>query len=363
MLHEADWQRIARYALGECSAEEAISTSDWIDADPERKALAVELIRIAGTAPAGTFDAAAAWERFRSAEGIGEIDAPGIHPLAARAAARRSTPRTPARRTSPRRLLLAASIALALLASALVWRIGFEAPSTTVALEDLRTVTTQARQRSEIYLSDGTRVMLGAASTIRFAERFGTRRDVFLEGEAYFDVADDRPRLLRRPRPFAVHTEHGVARDIGTRFTVRATPDAPRLEVVVAEGIVALHRDAEEAASREMPDSLLLHAGDMGVLDRGELTVTHDVDVSAHHAWLQGRLVFTDATLADVIDQFRRWYGIELQAGDSSLADARLTATFDIRSRNAALDLLAAVLDVRLVRTDDTAVLYRNRGR
>jgi len=351
------WQRIARYALGECTAEEAVATAAWIEADPERKALAEQLIRIADAGPTPIFDAARAWQQLRpTVTKTREAAPPPVQPL-------RVTPFQQPRRGG-RQWLLAASIVLAMLGTSVVtFQLLHTRPSPdVVALEQLRTITTQQRQTAEVYLNDGTRVRLGPASTIRFAERFGKTRDVWLEGVAYFEVAKEERGWLRRERPFAVRTSQGVVRDIGTSFAVRAYEGSTITEVVVAEGAVALAPAARDVPARAVADSLLLSAGDLGRLDAsGSLAIERGVDVAAYLAWMQGRLVFADAPIADVITQFRHWYGLDIQLGERALADARVTATFDLRSPNNAVDLLTAVLDVRTVRSGNTLILRRNR--
>lgn len=364
MLDHRSWERIARYALGECSAEEAVELRAWIEADPERRALAQELMRIADAAPAQEWDAEAAWRRFRAtleqetSSGVVALPSSKVRPIGAAAVHARGRTR--------RRWLAAAAIATLVAASSLfVWRQGLLEPTAgAVAVEDLRTVETRPGETAEIYLSDGTRVVLAAASRLRFPERFRGPRDVHLEGEAYFDVADVRRFPWTRKREFTVHTARAVARDLGTRFSVRAYPDADNTEVVVAEGAVALGpAPANPGVARSTSSEIVLSAGDLGRLDgSGVLSAIRGIDVEAYHAWIQGRLTFTDAPVGEVLDQFRRWYGVELRIGNAELARARLTATFAVDAPDEALKLLAVVLDARLERDGSTMVLYPNRS-
>src|SRR5690606_41270480 len=105
-------------------------------------------------------------------------------------------------------LVAAAAAAVLLASSAVTWRLTREsAPGAVAAAEDLRTVATQPRQTAEIYLSDGTRVVLGPASTLRFPARFRATREVRLEGEAYFDVAEEKRLPSWRTPDFALRTE------------------------------------------------------------------------------------------------------------------------------------------------------------
>src|SRR5690606_23157199 len=143
----------------------------WIEADPERRALAQELMRIADAAPGKPWDASAAWRRFRASVGEGaspdEVALPSskVRPIRPATAV--------AQRRGGRRWLAAAVIATLLATSSLVvWRNVLGPASSVVAIEDLRAVETRPGETAEIYLSDGTRVVLAAASKLRFPERF-----------------------------------------------------------------------------------------------------------------------------------------------------------------------------------------------
>ena len=90
-------------------------------------------------------------------------------------------------------------------------------------------------KRAHLQLSDGTRVWINSASVLRFPSAFGDTRDVFVEGEAYFEVAKDANR------PFIVHTDHFATRVLGTSFDVTTAPRADGSSaVVLVEGSVAI---------------------------------------------------------------------------------------------------------------------------
>src|SRR3989442_5449990 len=88
-----------------------------------------------------------------------------------------------------------------------------------------------------IRLQDGTQVTIAPKSRVRYTADFGrAHRDLYLDGEAYFQVARDSLRPLR------VHTAGSVTEDLGTAFVVRAYGDQHTTEVVVTEGRVSLSR-------------------------------------------------------------------------------------------------------------------------
>lgn len=248
----------------------------------------------------------------------------------------------------------AARIAAVLIIGAgigLVWKTMLPSGTQAVAPAALREVATAGGQRATVRLGDGTRVELGVDSKLRYAPEFGTgSRDVYLEGEAYFDVVHDERR------PFTVHTARAVVRDLGTQFNVRSYADVPAVEVVVAEGAVAL-------AKPDTPrDSLLLHPGDLGRVESdGRLAAQRGVDVAAHLAWLDGRLVFVDAPLAEAVPRLARWYGVDLRLGDSTIARRRYTASLKHETLDQLLDLMARSLELRVERSGDAVLLYGTR--
>src|SRR6266576_4618194 len=141
---------------------------------------------------------------------------------------------------------------------------------------------TAAAQRMVIRLQDGTQVTIAPKSRVRYAADYGTtHRDLYLDGEAYFQVTPDSQRPLR------VHTAGSLTEDLGTAFVVRAYADQVATEVVVAEGRVALSRADTAAASR--PPALVLEARDLGRLDAsGVATRRRGVDVERQLAWTRG---------------------------------------------------------------------------
>ncbi|NUQ19981.1 MAG: DUF4974 domain-containing protein [Gemmatimonadaceae bacterium] len=202
-------------------------------------------------------------------------------------------------------------------------------------------------------LPDGTRVVLGAASTLRYSATFGAAREVVLDGEGYFEVVHD-PR-----HPFRVRAGDAVAEDIGTAFGVRAYPRDGTVRVVVATGAVALHSARDSSAPRAM-----LRPGQRGALRRGETRVAVDsAELSSALAWLRGALAFDDAPLPEVVAELERWYDVRIRIGDSTLATRRLTASFPSATLADVLAALAPALDLRYARDADTLVVLARSGR
>jgi transmembrane sensor len=214
-------------------------------------------------------------------------------------------------------------------------------------------------------MADGTGVMLGPVSRLRYSADYGRGgRVVELEGDGYFEVVHDPSR------PFAVRTPTAVVRDLGTRFALRARLQDRRLEVVVAEGSVAVGRAlpglapkdtaADRMADRRaLPtDSIVLVPGDLARLaDSGRAAVRRGVDVQRYLGWTEGRLVFESAPLPVVVEELERWYDVEIRLASRDLKARVLTATFRDKPINDVLALIAASLDIGVSRSGQGFVL------
>lgn len=197
-------------------------------------------------------------------------------------------------------------------------------------------VATQPGERVRVTLGDGTAIQLGVASTLRYPERFtGERRNVSLEGEAYFEVARDTAR------PFVITANGTTTRVLGTAFSVMAYPDEPAVRIAVREGRVAVTSSHDTTGH-------VVSAGQVGRVDTtGRIDLTKPGDLLAELGWIDGRLVFEDESFDAVLRRLERWYAIDGRLADPVLADLRLTATLANEPLPSALDAIAMALNVR----------------
>jgi len=311
---------LLRLIDGDCSPEEAATIQAWVAADPRRGELLDQL--------------RAVWRL--TGDTTRDWDIPKSHGRPTRA--KPSLELVPTRRrwwTAPWATAIAAAAIAVLIVGSL--RVFFNRP-----VGAPHAYATARGQLSSLTLPDGSRVLLGADTRLRVPRDYGARsRTVDLEGEAYFAVEYDAKR------PFIVRTARGSTQDLGTEFAVRAYRQEPAVEVVVAEGRVALRglRGAD-------PVLVTLRARERAVLDSsGGALVTRDVPLANYLAWTRGALLFDDAPLARVIAQLERWYDLEIETNDPTLADERITISFMTKSADEAVQTLAQVLDVRATRS------------
>lgn len=346
---------LVRYFSGEGSEADVQAVRRWIAADPAHAAVVEglrEAWRIAGEAqPEWDVEEALAAVRARGATRVGDVV-----PLASRRT--RPANLTLLRPAPARWRVMATRIAagIAIVAGAgLVWRAAGPGAVDTAPVVAMRTFTTANAEQATVALSDGSRVILGPASTLRVPERFGPDgRNVSLDGEAYFEVAHDTTR------PFTVASGIGLTRVLGTKFGVRARAEDGEVRVVVAEGRVSLAPRDTTGGAGGAP--VILAAGDLGRLaPNGAPEAVRQVDVTRYLGWTEGRLVFVDAPLPEVLAELNRWYDVEFRLGDPALARRHLTTSFQHETIAQVLDVLRASLDVRGIEAGRTVTLYPSR--
>src|SRR5579862_6539062 len=243
--NDIDWSLIAKYLAGETSPAETELVLRWAASDP---AHASELEALRGgqrqqpdtRAQTPHFDVDAAWAKTQVAhDRQGRDRARSAHARKARAP--RLSVDVPRRKGPPivaTVALLAAAVVIAVIAP-VAWRTFQEHQSRLAQqpTDDDKIYETHKGERSKIELADGTSISMAADTKLRVSSRYGeSRRDVFLTGEALFDVTHDAKR------PFAVHVGDLVAQDLGTEFGVRAY-EGKKLQIVVAKGAVSLGVD------------------------------------------------------------------------------------------------------------------------
>jgi transmembrane sensor len=327
---------LARYLSAECAPEEARAITVWLDENAEHHR-ALDAVRKAWEAAcersAPRFDVAGMRARIAARTGM--------------RATKRHTPAFSDPFQSPRqsRWLIVGGVAAALAIAAIGVSVARRVPAGPMAIAEQKDVATRAGQRADVYLSDGTHVLLAPASRLRFASPFtDTVRVVRLEGEAMFDVKHDALR------PFIVRTQNGVARDLGTRFAIRQYPGDADVRVVVAEGSVAL-------------DSAVLKPGDVGLRDSAGGITVERVDIAKALAWTQGRLTLEAVPLREAIPQLDRWYDLEFLLSDPDLGARRLTASFSDEPADEVVRVIATSLDVRFERRGRTVTFKPKRSK
>lgn len=206
-----------------------------------------------------------------------------------------------------------------------------------------------------VRLADGSAVTLGAQSKIlvRFE---GGRREVNLRrGEAVFDVAHDASR------PFEVRAVDTRVTVLGTKFMVKAAPDRVRVDVI--QGVVRVAKTESPIIAPFIRNGAVgerIVRGERLESPRGEdLRALANVDPAEVAPWREGRLVYENASLAEVVDDLNRYTTSRVELAGGELGTLRVTAA--LRQDQAAqfLQSLPATLPVSVEQTSDGRTVIR----
>ncbi|MFK0311568.1 FecR family protein [Pseudomonas sp. NPDC090233] len=193
-------------------------------------------------------------------------------------------------------------------------------------------------ERRQVELPDGSQLELNGGTQLQVDFSAGRRHIQLSAGEAMFIVAHDSSR------PFVVDTAQGSVTVTGTRFDVRLDPTATR--VAVEQGSVRVQgKDASLAQ---------LTAGLGASIDaQGKVAPPYAVNAAALTAWRQGKLVFDNATLAEVVAEASRYRAQPLRVAPGKVAQMRLSSTFSTDDTDALLRALPSILPVAIKTHED----------
>jgi ferric-dicitrate binding protein FerR (iron transport regulator) len=161
------------------------------------------------------------------------------------------------------------------------------------------TATTPKGGQYEVVLSDGTRVWLNAASSLKYPVTFsGKERHVELTGEAYFEVAKNKNM------PFSVAVKGTSIEVLGTHFNVMAYDDENSLVTTLLEGSVKLKNNRAEA---------LLKPGQKAVLGTGRTDYqVSEANTDEAVAWKNGYFLFDNENIQSIMKRVARWYDVDV---------------------------------------------------
>ena len=195
-------------------------------------------------------------------------------------------------------------------------------------------------------LPDSTQVWLNAASTIEYPQTFGTnKREVFLTGEAYFDVkhADKQP--------FLIHSGKVTIRVLGTAFNIKAYPGREHVVVSVSRGKVQVNYDEKEVAT-------LIQGQQIKVIDAYKPVVQKHITASEAAPWQQGKLVYDDERISDIVADLERIYDVTIRMQNETLAGERISTSFRREiGIGRALQVLCNLTDTRLKLVNEMYVI------
>mgnify|MGYP000709770997 CR=1 FL=1 len=180
--------------------------------------------------------------------------------------------------------------------------------------------------KSTIELTDGSKIWLNADSKIKYPDVFaGNTREVYLNGEAFFEVAKNPSK------PFIIHLANGTVRVLGTSFNVRAYDNEKVVETSVATGKVAFIPKYQKRHQKQ--DTLFITPNNKVRYSLEEdLANVLPTAAAEDKAWTEGRLIFKAMTFEEIAIELERYFGKTVRIVDKELQSKRLTGSFQNNS-------------------------------
>lgn len=225
-------------------------------------------------------------------------------------------------------------------------------------------VSTPVAAHSKVTLPDGTQVWLNVSSRLRYSANMKTgHRDVYLEGEGYFDVAKNEQH------PFIIHTSEISVEVLGTTFNLKAYDGDQTLETTLLKGKVAISLNSSPGkrvllAPEEKLTLTRKTAGEKATgaqQDWGDFVV--EVESMKQLAveettWRENRLEFRDKPFNELVKIMERWFGKTIILQDTSLNNNRFKGTFRREDISQALKALQITADFKYEIKRDTVFIY-----
>ncbi|KQO22861.1 iron dicitrate transport regulator FecR [Flavobacterium sp. Leaf82] len=176
-------------------------------------------------------------------------------------------------------------------------------------------------KKFKLILSDGTVVSLNSGTTLRYPEQFGLngKRNVYLTGEAFFEVAKDKEH------PFIVNANKVDIEVLGTKFNVSAYPENPSVNGTLVEGSIEMYEVENKL------NAVLLKPNQMATWNNNSKKITTKaVDPTFYSAWTKGELAFKDTPFSTIAKIIQRTYDVEIINENTVLAKQNFTGTINI---------------------------------
>jgi ferric-dicitrate binding protein FerR (iron transport regulator) len=208
-------------------------------------------------------------------------------------------------------------------------------------------INVPAGKNANLVLPDGTQVWLNARTSIRYPSSFGKKkRDVFLDGEAYFEVVSDEKK------PFIVHAKMYDIQVLGTKFNVEAYSFHPAFVVSLMEGSLNIRSATEPGRN------LLLKPSQLACLKDGALVSLPITDYNPYR-WREGLICFDNIAFPELMKLFEKYYAIDIAIENDSVKEYICTGKFrQTDGIDYALNILQKDINFKYKREENSNIIH-----
>ncbi len=220
------------------------------------------------------------------------------------------------------------------------------------------TATTR-RSKSTVKLPDGTIVMLNANSSLKYDEHFKTdKREVTLQGEAYFDVAHDSGR------PFIIHTPTADIKVLGTVFNVRSLKNGYFETALIKGKISVFLKNQAEGNFVLSPGQKLMvqnRADKPGTRGKASVVKIDSITVIdslvAETSWTRDQLVFADKPLVEIAAELENIFDVKIIFRSDKYKQIRYNGSYNDADLDEILEIINMSKPIRYHREKDTVFI------
>lgn len=213
-------------------------------------------------------------------------------------------------------------------------------PSGVLSQEPVwQTISTPPGVKTTFFLPDSTRIWLNSSSSITFPGIFSENtRQVSVTGEAFMDVQTNEDQ------PFIVDLGKIHVKVLGTRFDVIHYEKEKQSEIILETGKITLCQGSSVNEQELTP----LNPGELAVFDKASNRIgISRVQTQKYTSWINGKLIFRDDRMDEVVRKLNRWFNVEITIADPEIESYVYTATFQDESIDQILELLTLSAPIR----------------
>jgi transmembrane sensor len=222
---------------------------------------------------------------------------------------------------------------------------------------------TNKESKSVMTLPDGSIVKLNAKSKVSYAEGFAKNREVYLEGEAYFEVAHNEKL------PFVVHTGEADIKVLGTKFNVRNYANEHRMEAALITGSIelTLHADKQQKILLKPSDKIIVNKkadGDAAVMpstsdnkvERTSIQMQDSVIVET--SWLNDKMAFSDKPFSEIALDLERKFDVKIEFKNKTVSGYKYTGVYDDENAEEILKILQMIKPFQYTITNNQITIF-----
>ncbi|WP_214161488.1 FecR family protein [Litoribacter ruber] len=231
--------------------------------------------------------------------------------------------------------------------------INIDRKAKAAASSEYNTLIVPYGKKSRLTLEDGTKVWVNSGSKLIYPVSFNDKeRKLFVEGEAFFEVAKDEKR------PFTVQSKNMDLRVLGTAFNISSYPDESTVSAVLVSGSVEIHTGKKAIFKGK---GHMLKPNDRAVFGpaTGEVKIK-PVDTEYYVAWKDGYIKLRNTNLKTISKRLEKFYNVKIELVDPSINEETFTGKLDLKQDlEEVLDILTATTSLKYSKNERRYLLMK----